>query len=335
MRVSTALVYGLVVLGIASAQQIGLNGPVQGFTFDAPTRTLRAVTGVPGAATLGPGILNRLDAAWVAPHQNYAIAFESGTCLLITSLDSTPVSTTLSCGASGEPEGVAWSADGSTAVLYSSAGNWVETITGFPQNPSTPVGFSLSALGGSVSAAASDAQGTRTAIAMSGASGGVYLTSDGKSFVPVLGSTNVVSLAFSTDGNSLYALDNKAPQLSAVNISTFGTQTLPLAGLMDPVAVQPGVDAEGRSIVYVASGSDQTLRVIDVATQQVAADVPLAVAPTRLNVLGQASFIIVSRSQTDQPLWLFSSSPQLAAYFVPAVGLEPERERKFVAGGRN
>lgn len=335
MRLITAIFFVIAAVPGAPAQQIGVYGPVEGFTFDQPTRTLRAIIGVPGAATFGPAILDRVDFGSVAPHQNYGLAFQSGNCLLVSGLDSTAVSTPLTSGAPGQPEGVAWSADGSLAILYSRSGNWAQTISGFPQTPISGFALNLSSLPGSLSAITSDSHGKTIAVAVSGSSGGVYLTSDGQSFAPVLQSPKVVALSFSSDGSALYALDNTARQLSAVNVGTFSSQNLPLAGLADPLAIQAGEDGQGEAVVYVASGSDQLLRVIEVSSQQVSSDVPLNVAPSGLAVFGATSFIVAPRSQISQPLWLFSSSPQPAAFFVPAIGFQPQRERKLITRGLN
>jgi len=69
---------GLLISSCLSAQQTSLSGPVEAITFDAPTRSLRAVIGFPGAASFGPALLDNLDLASVAPRQNYGIVFESG-----------------------------------------------------------------------------------------------------------------------------------------------------------------------------------------------------------------------------------------------------------------
>ncbi len=61
---------------------------MEALTFDAPTRSLRAVIGFPGAASFGPVLLDSLDFASVAPLQNYGIVFEGGKCLFVSGLGS-------------------------------------------------------------------------------------------------------------------------------------------------------------------------------------------------------------------------------------------------------
>ena len=332
MRLITPLLFGILATRVASAQIAAVNGPIEGFLFDAPTGTLRAVMGVPGSATLGPAMQDRVDFGSIAPRQSYAITFQGGTCQIVSGLNSSAPSTTIVTGVAGRPDGAAWSADGTLAILYSRSGNWIQTLTGLPSAPTSgPYLDIASSLRGTLSAVASDPQGKKIAIAVSGAAGGVYLTSDNQSFVPVLRSPKVIALSFSADGTSLYALDNAVPELAVVDLNTFNFQSLPLDGLSDPVGIRPDQDNQGRQVVYVASGSDRLLRIIDVARQQVLTDVALNVAPTGMDVLGAHSFVIASRSERSQPLWLFTSSPLPAAYFVPAVHT---RARTFAGGLR-
>ena len=317
MQLATPLLFGILAAAVASAQ-IAVNGPIEGFLFDAPAGTLRAVQGVPGSATLGTSIADGVDFGSVAPRQNYAIIFQAGKCQIVSNLNSAPAPTTVISGVSGQPEGIVWSTNGTLAILYSRSGNWIQTLTGLPNAPTSGPYLDISSLGGTLSAVASDPQGKRIAISVSGVSGGVYWTSDSQSFVPVLQSPNVIALSFSADGTNLYALDNAAPELAVVDLNTFSSQSLPLDGLSNPVAVRPDQDPQGREVIYVASGSDRLIRIIDVASQQILTDVPLNIAPTGVDVLGAHSFVIASRSEPDQPLWLFTSNPLPATYFVPA-----------------
>ena len=59
------------LIGALPAQQTNLSGPIEGFTFDAPTGSFRAVIGFPGSASLGPAILAGFDHGSVAPQKDY------------------------------------------------------------------------------------------------------------------------------------------------------------------------------------------------------------------------------------------------------------------------
>ncbi|HYL35965.1 MAG TPA: hypothetical protein VEV17_08645 [Bryobacteraceae bacterium] len=312
----------LLLLGIAAAvnvaaQPAALSGPIEGFTFDAPTASLRAVIGFPGAASFGPVLLGGLDAGWVAPGRNFALLFQGGNSLLATQLDSAQISQSPIAGLAGQPDSITWSGDGSVAILYSRAGNWIQTLSGLPDNPTAGALVDLSPLGGALAAVAADQNGKQVAFAMTGNAAGVYLLTS--AFTPLLQFANPIALAFSHDGSGLFALDISSMQLSLVNLTSLDSQNVPLQGLADPFAVHPAVDSQNREVVYVASRSDQLLREYDVAGQQVVADLPLYFTPTGLADFGKNSFLIAARSQPSDPLWLLASLPQPEVYFVPAV----------------
>src|SRR5580692_1626322 len=138
MRPALFLILGLGAAGCVGAQQQPtptLNGPVEAYAFDPPTRSLHAVIGFPGSASFGPALRDSLQFASVAPRQNYAIGFEGRECLLISGLGSSPLSARLLSGVEAQPEAVAWSGDGSLAVLYSRTGNWLQAVSGLPSSP--------------------------------------------------------------------------------------------------------------------------------------------------------------------------------------------------------
>jgi hypothetical protein len=311
----------LVLLGLAStasAQQITLSGPVEAYTFDLPTGSLRAVIGFPGSASFGPALLDGIDFASVAPHKNYAIAHQGDTWLLVSGLGSDQIFTSSLAGLNGQPDGIVWSGDGSVAVFFSRAGNWVRSVTGFPDNPSAAASVDLASLGGQLAAVAADKSGKQIAVAMHGDAPGVYLMTDGQPFVSVLQLANPVALTFSEDGATLFAIDAGALQLSVFHPAGFDSQTLALEGFTEPFAVRAARDAQSREVVYVAGRGDRLVREYEVSSQQSLADVWLDFEPTGLDDFGRGSFVVASRAKDTDPLWLFSRVPQPGVFFVPA-----------------
>jgi hypothetical protein len=334
MRPASYLILVLIYAGCLSTQQASLTGPVEAYTFDAPTRSLRAVIGFPGAASFGPVLRDGLDFASVAPGQNYGIGFQRGQCLLISGLGSAQPLTHALAGVEAQPEGVVWSADGSRAILYSRTANWLRTLSGFPSAPVAEAQVDGSSLGGMLASVAADAKGKRIAAGFSGDAGGVYESSDGQNFTKLISLAKPISLAFSTDGRTLYVLDGSAAQVIEVNLSNHAYQAMPLAGLATPTAIQAVEDSEDRQLLYVAATTDRLLRIVDLASQQKVMDVSLGFQPTGLDQFGSNSFVVASRSRAANPLWLFSSTPQPAAYFVPAVQLRPpDHRRTGIVGG--
>jgi len=328
-------VLGLVSGGGLAAQQGSLAGPVEAYTFDAPTRSLRAVIGFPGAASFGPTLRDSLDFASVAPRQNYGIGFQRGQCLLISGLGTSALSTRALSGVEAELEGIAWSGDGSHAVLYSSTGNWLQTISGLPGAPAVGPRVDGSTLGGVLASVAADALGKHIAAgvtAVEGDAGAVYQSSDGQTFTKLVPIAKPIALSFSSDAGTLYVLDSSVPQVTAVNLSNQGDQNISLAGLAAPVAIQAVENSQSTQLLYVAAAS--VLRILDIQSQQIVTDVPLSFQPTSLDQFGSNSFVVAARTQASKPLWLFRGTPQPAAYFVPAIQMpDPERRRSELLGG--
>jgi hypothetical protein len=314
---------------------------VESYAFDLPTASLRAVIGFPGAASFGPALAEGLDFASVAPHQDFAIAFRGGECLLITRLSSAqPVVAALN-GVTARPQAIAWSGDGGSAALFSKNGNWIQIVSGLPLNPSAGDRRDLSSLGGSLGAVAVDATGRQIAVAMAGEAapsnrprrlhadairgsnarshGAVYLSSQGQAFNSVLPLGNPVALAFAPDSKNLFAVDAAAPELTILNLDSFARQTLALDGLADPFAVRSAFDANGRPMLFVASRSDRLLREYDLTSRQPVATLPLSFVPTGIEEFGHESFLIASRTRAVEPAWLLMTQPQPAVFFIPAV----------------
>jgi hypothetical protein len=344
MRRLWALPLGIALsIGPVCSQQTSLTGPLQGYTFDLPSQSFRAVIGLPGSASFGPALATGFEAGSVAPHHNYAVGFRPGTrrlreltvgrvpagdaaiytCFLVTRLDSTPISTRIT-GLSGQPDGIAWSGDGSVAVLYSRSGAWLQVLSGLPSAPRAGALVDLSFLGGTLSAVAIDQQGKRIAVGsqgnltIQGNGSGVFLSSDGENFVSAVPMANPTGLAFSGDGANLYILDGGALQLNVFSVNSHSSQSFALNGLQHPTAIASSLDSQGRPIVYVAGASDQVFQAYDPATQQVLVSLPLYFQPTGIAAFGPNSFVIYAPSRPSDPLWLFASVPQPAVYFVPA-----------------
>ncbi len=332
MRPAFLFVFALISASGLPAQQTSLSGPVVGITFDAPTRSLRAVNGTPSSALFGPALLDSLDFASVAPRQDYGIVFENGKCLFVSGLGSKTIATAVIAGVTEPPDGIVWSGNGSVAILYSRAASWVQTIAGFPSAPLAGAFVDVSSLGGTFTTVAADTPGQQIAVAVSGDNGAVYQASGGQ-FTHLASMAKPISLSFSNDGQTLYALDAATAQITAVSLGNHGLQTLALPGIANPIAIQSVEDSQNRQLLYVAGGSDRMVRILDLATQQ-KEDVALNFQPTGLDPLGSGSFVLAFRSQSANPLWLFAVTPQPGAYFVPAIQLDTPVHRIPVIAGR-
>ena len=234
--------------GLLPAQHSPFSGPSEGFAFDAPTKSFRAISGRLGAASLGPVLLSQFDFGAVAPRQDYAIAYQAGQCLLVSGLSADQPATAMISDSCAPPEGVTWSGDGTVAILYSRTQNWLQLVTGLPGQAVVNAPVSVSTLGGSLAAVATDIQGARVFVAITGVAAGVYQVQSDQSLVPVLPLANPISLAISDDQQTLYALDGVGNQLYELKFADYSSQSWPLSALQDPVAVRPALDATQQPI---------------------------------------------------------------------------------------
>jgi hypothetical protein len=322
---ASLLVSALCSVGFLQAQALSLTGPVEGFSFDAPTGSFRAVIGSLGNASLGPALVQGVDYGSVAPRQSHALSFQGGRCLVVPDLGSSQMSTVELPGGFPIPEGVAWSGDGSVAILYSRTDNWIQTIRGLPLAAEAGPLWNVS-LGGSLSAIAIDFDGKHIAIGVAGEISGVFQIGDDLSSVPLLSLSKPVALAFSDDGSTLYALDGATGELSELNMADLTSHAWALSGLGDAFLVRPARDATHREVIYAAGTSG--LVAYDASSHEVIAQVALSSQPTAIEALGQDSYLLGPRSSGDQPLWSFTDAAQPVVYFVPATPLIPEDSGK-------
>ena len=305
--------------GSLLAQLAEMNGPIEGFIFDAPTGSFRAVIGMPGSASLGPPILDGFSRGSVAPRKDYGLAFKDGKCALVSGLGSANATASALPGAVADPEGVVWSANGSSAILFSRTGSWIQTIADIPNSVTPQVSVDLSFLGASLSAIATDTSGKRIAVGVTGESGAVYLITDGGDPVRLLAGSTPLALAFSDDGHKLYSLDSVAPRLTELQLTNLISRVLSLEGLKDPIAIKPARDAANRPVLYVVGRNDHLLRAYDLSSYNSLTDIPLDFPPTELAEFGRNTLLIKTRNSGGDPLWLFAPTPHEAVYFVPAV----------------
>ena len=319
----TSVVFPLVLsMGLLLAQHSPLSGPVEGFVFDAPTQSFRAISGALGAASLGSVLLSGFDFGAVAPRQNYAIAYKGGQCLLVSGLDSAQPSSAMISDSCTLPESVAWSGDGTVAILYSRTGNWFQLVTGLPTQPIVNTPISVTPLGGSLSAVASDRTGARIFIGVTGNSAGVYQVQSDQSVVPVLSLAQPLALAVSDTRQVLYALEGAGNQIFEMSLTDLSFQSWALTGLLNPVAIIPARDAMRQPVLYVAGGTDRLLVAYDETSRVPSVYVALDFSPLVIEAFGIHSFVLRSRATNTDPLWTFEdTSEPPSVYFIPATPL--------------
>ncbi len=306
------------VISSLPAQHLSLKGPVEGFVYDAPTRSLRAVMGSLAAASLGPPLLGGQDFGSVAPYQDHAVAFQEGRCLIVTRLGSEQVTTAELPGEFAVPDGISWSGDGSVAAIYSRANGWMRIVRGLPSAPYLEPDLGLEHLPGSLTAVSVNFHGTDVAFGIAGEAPGVYRRVKGGGLVSILASSNPVALTYSEDGETLYVLDGATKQLSALNTVNQTFEAWPLDALAEPVAMITRLDPLRRQVIYVAGRGDRSIVGFDAESQEMIIHLPVAAQPTTLAPLGRDSFLLGPRQGNQDPLWSLLADGSPKVFFIPA-----------------
>lgn len=304
------------------------SGPVAGYVFDVSHRSIRPVLGSLGAAYLGPQAAAEWVYASVAPNGKMAVGLRRGRVELIADLTK-PDETSQLSGAIMAPGRIVWSADASTAVLYSSALNQLQRITGLGGTPEVHAAVDLSHLaGGAVSDWSVSADGSMVALTNGSGPASVFLVNgDSLSAVPLASPTGVGPSAFSSDGGSLFVFDSAAKTIVQLQISTgavlgsFDASALPLIAGMQ-------TSPDGK-LLYIAGS--HFLSALEISSWQQSWSQSLDITPSSLmefSVTPPVLLLDYDRSG-DSPIWLSNVQPGKAAqlYFVPTANAGSDASR--------
>ena len=316
------LAVGLPIPAAFSAEN-RIEGPVTGYFFDAPTGSVRAIAGTPGAAWLSDAVMSGIDAVWMAPGGSTGLVLKDGALGFFRYAGDSPSFTVLQ-PAPAATDQVAWSQDGQGAVLYSSARNVLQVVTGFPDSPALGPEIDLAQTGGVVSQLRLSARARHAAVIVNhdGASS-LYLLQD-------LGPTTLVDLIsdagpmdFSSDGRSLYVIDRAANQLVKVPVAApQDAQTIVLADS----AISPGAFAgllaspDGKQL-YATLPDDTAALALETTGWTTVFRTDLEFSPSSLECVSASLYVLASPRDRGSPVWLLNGSTG-NVYFVPARGQE-------------
>lgn len=318
------------ILGIASiaagtlcAQQGRVTGPTTGFVFDAGSRSVRPVLGVPGGSTIGaPVDLGKdfsLASAWVSPRVDFAIGVTGEGALHIVRIDGSAAPRAVQ-EIAGAVQNVVYSPSGSSAVLFTADGTHV--ITGLPDTPKvtgsvnpggilrrgTPTGLGIRASAPVVSVAVSD-DGWYV---LYGSGGSVrVLTVSGENRQLATTAADAV-VAFAPNSHDVAVADSDSGVVVFRDLAGAGASKV-IGGMRSPTGVAFSPDARR---VYVASASARSVSGFDIesgASSTLACDC----SPVNLVRMGNVYRL---NDFGREPLWLLDADakdPRIV--FVPAV----------------
>jgi hypothetical protein len=289
-----------------------VSGPVLGYVANPARPELRAISGVPGAASFGDSISLFSDVVRVrvAPGEPYA---------LLERRDSDPAVVQLTGGTPGQPvsiSGAVRSADlaafspmGTTVVVFSQAAARLQVLTGFPAAPQIMRELDTHSLPEAPAALAVSEDGKSVLVS---SATNIYLLSPDGSTRTLAGTGGAAAMAFFPNSGDAAMGDPMSGSVYRFEAQT-GTASLRAvsATLKGLAAIATGIDGDTVYVMRPGARQIASVRLSNggLETWQVPA------GPDRMERMGRADNFLVS-SQPGQAAWIVQGKEKRAV-FVP------------------
>jgi hypothetical protein len=299
----------------ANAQPGAFDTPMAGFVFSPGSRSVRPLVGIPGSAYLGAAVLNEINQAWIAPAGKWALVTTATHSAFVRGLSQLAPAEYAADGVIDVVDRVAWNADASFAVLYSSSSGRLQhvSLTGGQVSVDYPLDLTP---WGVPTTLAIDPAGRRMAFGIPGA--GVYVIDGAQSPALLASMARPASIAFSDTGR-LYAVDAETRR-----IVEFGADLNPsefaVVEAVDGVEFEPvglAVSGTGKYLMVTDRGT-ATVRVYETATQTLTDTIRLDFAPSHMQRLSTGATFLLNRARGKEWLLLLDATGAPRVYFVPA-----------------
>ena len=299
------------------AQSIQVGGPITGLVYDTPSKSLRQILGMPGAARLGPPLLS-VDWASVAPDGRTALVLVQGEARLVSTKDigqdsaGTPV-----LGLLDTPQFSCWAEDSSSLVLYSAANRALQWVRLSGQAAEADPAIPLTGIDGDVTAIVADKSSGVTVVSAAGT--GVYLIGPSGS-ASLLIPADASAIAVEPGGQTLWVADRANAQL--LQITKVGPNPESQVLSSDPAKLAD-ISTLGLSFdkqrLYLASRATQLLYQFDRSAALLSEGMALDAPASLLLPLGRPSLRLLGvRDKLGQPLYLLDEKSGPGLFFVPA-----------------
>jgi len=259
-----------------------------------------------------------LDSASIAPGGAWAFTTRSRRGTLVNGLlQLSPRPVTLT-GLIEEADLVAWSRDGSFALLYDSKGGQLQRIRLSATTASAEPPLDLS-LWGKATALAIDPTGQKIAFGVPGT--GLYLLTVGHLPALISSMSQPIAISFDATGVHLFAVDLGQQQIlgfdSGGGAFLFASLVQPNGSVLSPTGL--GVSGGGRYLL-VSDTSRQAVLVYEIASQSLSSIIPLAFPPSRLEALSSSPSFVLNGTDPRQSILILDATQNPSVYFVPAPG---------------
>lgn len=303
-----------------SAQDLRMTGPITGLVFDGPSRSLRLILGMPGAARLDTTLVSDVEWASVAPNGRIAIMVRQGEARLFSrdAMDSAPDGTAIN-GVVESPVLSAWAADSSAVALFSTRVQSLQWVRFDTQGATAESAVALAGVEGAVTALSADAGSRLAVVAVENA--GVYRISTRDGVALVLPIPDASAIALESGGRTLWVADRGNAQVVEVALDqewTAATVLLTDAERFADLSVI-GLSSDRKSL-YLADRFTKRLYLFERSTALLSEPIVLDVPATLLTPLGRSSVLLLGqRGKLDDPLYILDESSGPSIYFVPVL----------------
>ncbi len=288
--VNSSFLIGLCLPMLAAAQSVVWTPPTLGYLFDSSAKSIRALSGIPGAASLegGLAVANKLESAAISPNRKFALATtKDGEHVLLVTWSGISTNAVELDGTPGATDLIAFSGSGSAAAIWNRGTGKIQVWKGLPDQPS----LYKEVEGSELTALALSDDGDAIAAA-TGA--GLVLASSGK----FLSAGSFLGLAFLPGTHDLAAAEQSLDQVLLIRKVDSDADTVQLAsnqeGVSQPIAV--AFSADGRQLI-VANLRGQSVLSIDLESRAVIATPCDCEADGLYRAQGNAVFRLTNGSQ--------------------------------------
>lgn len=319
MRTDIAKLIFIAVPLIAAAQSGGgqgptITGPRLGYVFDDSSKSVRVISGIPGAASVDNALAagTALDGAYISSAGRVAIGHAKDGGLQLLRWPADTITSASLDGSVQQCTRVAFTTSGDGAAILDASAGVVQVWSGLLSSPSLQASYDVSALTGNVVAlAVSDDESAAVAGTDAGAlmllGGGRVLASGGQ----------ITGAAFLPGTTDLVASDAANNQVLLIRGATGDANISVLAdsgqGLQAPSAV--AVSGDGRYVVVGNSGAKSMLA-LDLSGGTTTS-VDCQCHANRLDRLGGNAIFRIYDPELDTPLLFDGDSPSVRVAFLP------------------
>ncbi len=288
--VTGSIIIGLCLPMLGAAQSASWTPPTLGYLFDSDSKSIRPLSGIPGAASLEAGLAvpSKLEQAFISPNRKFALAAtKDGEHLLLVTWTGNSANATELDGAPASAEQIAFSGSGSAAAIWNRDARKIQVWKGLPDQPSLFKEIESAELTALAVSDDGDAVAAATEV-------GLVLAGAGK----ILGVGSFSGLAFLPGTHDLAAAEQTLDQVSLIRKVDSDADTVQLAGNQDgvsqPIAV--AFSSDGRKLI-VANLRGQSVLSIDLESRAVIATPCDCEAEGLYRAQGNAVFRLTNGSQ--------------------------------------